>query len=79
MFLEIFCEYSELGRVEGTGRIVDAQPGKLSFLANHARVLLVIVRDPASCLRDIAAACHVTERTVLSIVTDLFTAHGNQR
>lgn len=41
------------------------------FLTNHARVLLVIARDPDLRLRDIAAACHITERTVLSIVTDL--------
>jgi hypothetical protein len=34
-------------------------------------VLLVIAQDPASRLRDIAAACHITERTALSIVTEL--------
>ncbi|MEV4049399.1 hypothetical protein [Streptomyces sp. NPDC049744] len=32
-------------------------------------MLLVIARDPASRLRDIAA-CYVTERTALSIVVD---------
>ncbi|MFH9439541.1 helix-turn-helix transcriptional regulator [Streptomyces rochei] len=47
------------------------QTEKSRFLTNHARVLLVIARDPASRLRDIAAACHITERTALSIVTDL--------
>ncbi len=31
---------------------------------------LVIARDPASRLRDIIAACYVTERTALSIVVD---------
>ncbi|CUW33400.1 MULTISPECIES: winged helix-turn-helix domain-containing protein [Streptomyces] len=50
---------------------MNEQAGQWGFLTNHARVLLVIARDPASRLRDIAAACHITERTVLSIVTDL--------
>ncbi|MEV8248393.1 winged helix-turn-helix domain-containing protein [Streptomyces rochei] len=50
---------------------MDTQAGKSGFLTNHARVLLVIARDPASRLRDIAAACHITERTALSIVSDL--------
>ncbi|MCX4706963.1 hypothetical protein OG252_00355 [Streptomyces sp. NBC_01352] len=31
---------------------------------------LVIVRDPVTRLRDIAAACDITERTAQSIVTD---------
>jgi hypothetical protein len=34
-------------------------------------VLLTIARDPGLRLRDIAAACHITERTTQSIVTDL--------
>ncbi|WP_405695019.1 MarR family transcriptional regulator [Streptomyces coelicoflavus] len=50
---------------------MDEQAGKWGFLTNHARVLLVIAQEPASRLRDIAAACHITERTALSIVTDL--------
>ncbi|MEH0638720.1 helix-turn-helix domain-containing protein [Streptomyces bottropensis] len=49
---------------------MNEQAGKLGFLTSHARVLLVIARAPASRLRDIAAACHVT-RTALSIATDL--------
>ncbi|MBT3155392.1 MarR family transcriptional regulator [Streptomyces sp. CHD11] len=60
-----------MGRAEGTERIEDEQAGKWSFLTTHARVLLVITHDPASRLRDIAAACRITERTTLSIVTDL--------
>jgi hypothetical protein len=40
-----------------------------SFLTNHARVLLCIVRDPAS--RDIAASLGITERSAHGIVTDL--------
>ncbi|MEU9167001.1 helix-turn-helix domain-containing protein [Streptomyces sp. NPDC048420] len=41
------------------------------FLTNHARVLLAIARDSATRIRDLAVACHVTERTAQSIVTDL--------
>ncbi|MFH8421566.1 helix-turn-helix transcriptional regulator [Streptomyces sp. NPDC018038] len=42
-----------------------------TFLTNHARVLVVIARDPDVRLRDVAAACGVTERTVQAIVADL--------
>ncbi|TQK50038.1 hypothetical protein FBY35_0333 [Streptomyces sp. SLBN-118] len=42
-----------------------------SFLTGHARMLLVVARDPAACLCDIAAACHITERTVRGIVVGL--------
>ncbi|WP_426361738.1 helix-turn-helix transcriptional regulator [Streptomyces sp. E-08] len=42
-----------------------------TFLTSHARVLLAISRDPGARLRDIAATCGITERTVLAIVTDL--------
>ncbi|MCT9114428.1 MarR family transcriptional regulator, partial [Streptomyces mirabilis] len=42
-----------------------------SFLTNHARVLIVVARDPAIRLCDIAAACHITERTAQNIVHDL--------
>ncbi|WP_318211481.1 winged helix-turn-helix domain-containing protein [Streptomyces sp. SJL17-1] len=42
-----------------------------TFLTNHARVLVVIARDPGVRLRDVAAACGVTERTVQGIVADL--------
>ncbi|MFF5446356.1 helix-turn-helix transcriptional regulator [Streptomyces sp. NPDC012888] len=42
-----------------------------TFLTNHARVLVAIARDPGVRLRDIAAACDLTERTVQAIVTDL--------
>ncbi|MET7685950.1 helix-turn-helix domain-containing protein [Streptomyces sp. NPDC005423] len=47
------------------------QAGQWHFLTNHARVLFAIARDPATRLRDIAAACRITERTAQSIVTDL--------
>ncbi|MFE5795970.1 helix-turn-helix transcriptional regulator [Streptomyces sp. NPDC056503] len=42
-----------------------------TFLTNHARVLLVIARDPEIRLRDVAARCGITERTVQAIVADL--------
>ena len=42
-----------------------------TFLTNHARVLIMIARDPAIRLRDVAALCGVTERTVQAIVADL--------
>ncbi|MER6469688.1 MarR family transcriptional regulator [Streptomyces collinus] len=41
------------------------------FLTNHAYVLLAIAHDPCMRLRDIAACCHIAERTVQSIVADL--------
>ncbi|WP_079191281.1 MarR family transcriptional regulator [Streptomyces sp. CB00455] len=44
-----------------------------TFLTNHARVLVAIARDPAVRLRDVAAVCGLTERTVQTIVTDLET------
>ncbi|MER7491119.1 MarR family transcriptional regulator [Streptomyces pharetrae] len=34
-------------------------------------MLLAIARDPAARLCDLAAACHITERTVQGIVVDL--------
>ncbi|MFK4068100.1 MarR family transcriptional regulator [Streptomyces sp. NPDC029674] len=42
-----------------------------TFLTHHARVLLSIARNPAARIRDIAAACGVTERTVQAVVSDL--------
>ncbi|MGW4983366.1 helix-turn-helix transcriptional regulator [Streptomyces mirabilis] len=51
--------------------MVNEQTGRWSFLTGYARVLIVVARDPAIRLRDIAAACHITERTAQYIVTDL--------
>jgi hypothetical protein len=48
----------------------DAHP-TWTFLTHHARVLILIARDPGIRLRDVAAACDVTERTVQGIVADL--------
>ncbi|WP_328946200.1 MarR family transcriptional regulator [Streptomyces sp. NBC_00250] len=53
-----------------------------TFLTNHARVLVVIARDPDVRLRDVAVACEVTERTVQAIVADLeaagYLAHARE-
>ena len=45
-----------------------------SFLTSHARVLLCVVRDPGTRLRDIAASLDITERSARGIVTDLTAA-----
>ncbi|GAB2767612.1 transcriptional regulator [Streptomyces bullii] len=50
---------------------MNRQAGGWGFLTNHARVLLAIARDPATRIRDVAASCHITERTAQSIVCDL--------
>jgi len=44
---------------------------ELSFLTNHARVLVCIAHDPGVRLRDIAATLGITERSAYGIVTDL--------
>src|ERR1700758_3823470 len=46
----------------------------LSFLTNHARVLLRIAQDPGARLRDIAGSLGITERSAYTIVTDLTAA-----
>lgn len=50
---------------------MDQQAAGWGFFTSHARVLLAIARDPAARLRDLAAACHITERTAHSVVGDL--------
>ncbi|MFD9967676.1 helix-turn-helix transcriptional regulator [Streptomyces sp. NPDC059011] len=45
--------------------------GGWAFLTSHARVLLAIASDPFARFRDIAAACHLSERTAHKIVSDL--------
>ncbi|WP_424642448.1 helix-turn-helix transcriptional regulator [Embleya sp. AB8] len=42
-----------------------------TFFTNHARVLSAIARDPETRVRDIAATCLLTERTVQGILADL--------
>ena len=42
-----------------------------TFLTNHARVLAVIADNQTARIRDIAARCRLTERTVQKIISDL--------
>jgi predicted DNA-binding transcriptional regulator len=42
-----------------------------TFLTSHARVLLLVARDPGIRLRDIAASLGITERSAFGIITDL--------
>jgi hypothetical protein len=42
-----------------------------TFLTHHARVLILIARDPGVRLRDVATSCDLTERRVQGIVADL--------
>jgi hypothetical protein len=42
-----------------------------TFLTNHARVLIVIARNPHTRLRDIADTIGITERAAQTIVNDL--------
>jgi hypothetical protein len=42
-----------------------------TFLAYHARVLLLVAHDPGVGLRDIAASLNITERSAFGIITDL--------
>ncbi|NRQ34521.1 MarR family transcriptional regulator, partial [Nonomuraea sp. NN258] len=42
-----------------------------AFLTNHARVLLILAREPEARMRDIAEAIGITERAAQNIVTDL--------
>lgn len=51
------------------GSTHDAKPW--TFLTNHARVLVVIARNPHSRLRDIADAIGITERAAQTIVNNL--------
>jgi hypothetical protein len=45
-----------------------------TFLTTHARVLLLVARDPGVRLRDIAASLDITERSAFGIITDLVQA-----
>ncbi|WP_424216077.1 helix-turn-helix transcriptional regulator (plasmid) [Streptomyces sp. BI20] len=45
-----------------------------TFVTHHARILAMILRDPEIRVRDMAAACQVSERAAQAIVTDLETA-----
>jgi hypothetical protein len=45
-----------------------------TFLTAHARVMLLVARDPGVRLRDIAASLGITERSAFGIITDLVEA-----
>ncbi|HSA51273.1 MAG TPA: helix-turn-helix domain-containing protein [Yinghuangia sp.] len=49
---------------------IHPQP-RWTFLTNHSRVLATVARDPSIRVRDIAAACLLTERAVGAILSDL--------
>ena len=42
-----------------------------TFLSNHAHVLICLARDPEIRLREVAERIGITERAVLSILSDL--------
>ncbi len=52
---------------EGTG----GQHRSWTFLTSHARVLLIISRNPEIRVREIAALAGITERSAQRIVADL--------
>ena len=45
-----------------------------TFLTTHARILLLVARDPGVRLRDIAASLDITERSAFGAITDLVEA-----
>jgi MarR family len=45
-----------------------------TFLTTHARLLLLVARDPGVRLRDIAASLEITERSAFGVITDLVEA-----
>lgn len=48
----------------------DTQPN-WTFLTNHSHVLVCLVRDPETRLKDVAASVGITERAVQRIVAEL--------
>lgn len=45
-----------------------------TFLTNHTHVIVVLLRDPNSRLRDVAAEVGITERAAQKIVSELVDA-----
>ncbi|PWK64436.1 MarR family protein [Streptomyces sp. CG 926] len=45
-----------------------------TFVTNHARILAMLLRDPEVRMREMAAACQITERAVRAVITDLESA-----
>jgi len=56
---------------EGPAEASAARSRHWTFLSNHAHVLICLARDPHIRLRDVAERIGITERAVLSIVSDL--------
>ena len=54
--------------------LTTCQIGRWTFLTTHARVLLLVARDPGVRLRDIAASLDITERSAFGIIADLVEA-----
>lgn len=52
----------------------DPDTGDWTLLTTHARVLVEIARDPEVRMRDLAAVCDMTERSIQGIVADLESA-----
>ncbi|MEV7416214.1 helix-turn-helix domain-containing protein [Streptomyces sp. NPDC089919] len=42
-----------------------------TFVTQHTRILVMVLRDPEVRLRDMAARCRLTERAAQAIVADL--------
>ena len=56
---------------EPTTRPATAPSRSWTLLTNHARLLLLIARDPDARLRDLADSAQITERAAQAIVRDL--------
>jgi predicted transcriptional regulator len=49
----------------------ETKKGSWTFLTNHARVLLMLVKEPESRMREVAEKVGITERAVQHIIADL--------
>ncbi|MGW1890572.1 helix-turn-helix transcriptional regulator [Streptomyces sp. NPDC002004] len=58
---------------------MDYQSRRWTFLTNHARVLMVIARNPTARLHELAATCQLTQRTAQRIVANLAEAGHLQK
>lgn len=52
----------------------DKNQAKWTFLSNHGHILVHINRNPDSKIKEIAEAVGITERSALSILSDLETS-----
>ena len=53
---------------------IDKNQASWTFLSNHGHILVHINRNPDSKVKEIAAAVGITERSALSILSDLETS-----